>query len=88
MKDRLLSKRRPLITSPLRVADDRGACAHPVIPVLAERGGRSSKSNNGKPRLGFKSFLTPITERPFIERGENLHWFQFSVSAHVPRLLP
>jgi hypothetical protein len=39
MKDRLLSKTPPVDYFSVRVADDRGACAHPVIPVLAERGG-------------------------------------------------
>jgi ERCC4-type nuclease len=39
MKDRLLRKRRPLITSPLEWRMTAAPVPHPVIPVLAERGG-------------------------------------------------
>ena len=39
MKDRLLRKRRPLITSPLEWQMTAAPVPHPVIPVLAERGG-------------------------------------------------
>jgi hypothetical protein len=39
MKDRLLSKRRRLITSPLEWQMTAAPVPHPVIPVLAERGG-------------------------------------------------
>src|SRR5207245_1873823 len=39
MKDRLLRKRRALITSPLEWQMTAAPVPHPVIPVLAERGG-------------------------------------------------
>jgi hypothetical protein len=39
MKDRLLSKRRPLITFPLEWQMTAEPVPHPVIPILAERGG-------------------------------------------------
>lgn len=39
MKDRLLRRRRALITSPLEWQMTAAPVAHPVIPVLAERGG-------------------------------------------------
>jgi ERCC4-type nuclease len=39
MKDRLLRKRRPLITSPLEWQMIAAPVPHPVLPVLAERGG-------------------------------------------------
>ena len=39
MKDRLLRRRRPLITSPLEWQMTAAPVSHPVIPVLAERGG-------------------------------------------------
>ena len=39
MKDRLLRRRRPLITSPLEWQMTAAPVPHPVIPVLAERGG-------------------------------------------------
>lgn len=39
MKDRLLRRQRPLITSPLEWQMTVAPVSHPVIPVLAERGG-------------------------------------------------
>ena len=39
MKDRLLRRRRPLIMSPLEWQMTAAPVPHPVIPVLAERGG-------------------------------------------------
>ena len=39
MKDRLLRRRRTLITSPLEWQMTAAPVSHPVIPVLAERGG-------------------------------------------------
>jgi hypothetical protein len=39
VKDRLLRRRRPLITSPLEWQMTAAPVSHPVIPVLAERGG-------------------------------------------------
>jgi hypothetical protein len=39
MKDRLLRRRRPLISSPLEWQMTAAPVSHPVIPVLAERGG-------------------------------------------------
>jgi hypothetical protein len=39
MKDRLLRRRRPLITSPLEWQMTAAPVSHPVIPVFAERGG-------------------------------------------------
>jgi ERCC4-type nuclease len=39
MKDRLLRKRRALITSPLEWQMTAAPVSHPVIPALAERGG-------------------------------------------------
>jgi hypothetical protein len=39
MKDRLLRKRHPLIASPLEWQMTAAPVPHPVIPVLAERGG-------------------------------------------------
>lgn len=39
MKDRLLRRRRPLIASPLEWQMSAAPVPHPVIPVLAERGG-------------------------------------------------
>ena len=39
MKDRLLRRRRPLIMSPLEWQMTAAPVLHPVIPVLAERGG-------------------------------------------------
>ena len=39
MKDRVLRKRRALITSPLEWQMTAAPVPHPVIPVLAERGG-------------------------------------------------
>ena len=39
MKDRLLRKGRPLIASPLEWQMASAPVPHPVIPVLAERGG-------------------------------------------------
>lgn len=39
MKDRLLRRRRPLIASPLEWQMSAAPVSHPIIPVLAERGG-------------------------------------------------
>ena len=39
MKDRLLRRHRPLITSPLKWQMTAAPVSHPIIPVLAERGG-------------------------------------------------
>ena len=39
MKDRMLRRRRPLIASPLEWQMTAAPVTHPVIPVLAERGG-------------------------------------------------
>lgn len=39
MKDRMLRRRRPLITSPLEWQMTAAPVAHPIIPVVAERGG-------------------------------------------------
>jgi DNA excision repair protein ERCC-4 len=39
VKDRMLRRRRPLITSPLEWQMTAAPVSHPVIPVLAERGG-------------------------------------------------
>jgi hypothetical protein len=39
VKDRLLRRRRALITSPLEWQITAAPVPHPVIPVLAERGG-------------------------------------------------
>src|SRR5271169_2873383 len=39
VKDRLLRRRRPLITSPLEWQMTAAPVSHPIIPVLAERGG-------------------------------------------------
>lgn len=39
MRDRLLRRRLPLITSPLEWQTAAAPVSHPVIPVLAERGG-------------------------------------------------
>lgn len=39
MKDRILRRRRTLITSPLEWQMTAAPVSHPVIPVLAERGG-------------------------------------------------
>lgn len=39
MRDRLLRRRRPLITSPLEWQMTAAPVPHPVIPVIAERGG-------------------------------------------------
>jgi hypothetical protein len=39
MNDRLLRRRRPLITSPLEWQMTAAPVPHPVVPVLAERGG-------------------------------------------------
>ena len=39
MKDRMLRRRRPLIPSPLEWPMTAAPVSHPVIPVLAERGG-------------------------------------------------
>jgi len=44
MKDRLLRKRRALITSPLEWQMTAAPVPHPVIPVLAERGGMQLKT--------------------------------------------
>jgi ERCC4-type nuclease len=39
VRDRMLRRRRPLITSPLEWQTTAAPLPHPVIPVLAERGG-------------------------------------------------
>jgi len=39
VKDRLLRRRRPLITSPLQWQMTAAPVPHPIIPVIAERGG-------------------------------------------------
>jgi hypothetical protein len=58
MKDRLLRKRRALIYLSARVADDRGAVPHPVIPVLAERGGTQLKAPRPTLRTESVRFLS------------------------------
>jgi len=77
VKDRLLSRRRPLITSPLEWQMTAAPVPHPVIPVLAERGGTqiqtprptllvNTREQNPFNFSGFKGWFAGIEKRALV----------------------